>query len=345
MRLFTGFLLITGLGWSQAARQDGNNIYTGYNNMSAGSWRPPESLKASLPAAAGVNGKVYVVTDGLTSSDCTTGGGIIRALCVSNGSVWISLGGGVGTVAVVGAGTLINTACVTGGGAQTVQTPNATCTIDTSGNVSTPGTATVGNAGGTSGTVTLSGGTSGSGAIGVAAIAGSPNKILIPTTTGAASTFLQTDGANPQQTSWVSVIIKVPVAAPMSPLFVTPVDSTTYYWTPYLGLSTAACANFKNQYSLISPVTGTITDLYVGAFVGGTLGTGESVTYTLSKNCVDTTLTTTGVASGDSNPIVNDTTHTVAVTKGDLLQLKIVTPAWATNPTSVGWIWSVSITE
>jgi hypothetical protein len=52
--------------------------------------------------------------------------------------------GGTGTVTVVGAGSLTSTACVTGGGAQTIQTPSATCTIDSSGNFSTPGTGSFG---------------------------------------------------------------------------------------------------------------------------------------------------------------------------------------------------------
>jgi len=49
-------------------------------------------------------------------------------------------GGGSGTVTVVGAGNLISTACVTGGGSQALQTPNANCTIDSSGNIKTSGT-------------------------------------------------------------------------------------------------------------------------------------------------------------------------------------------------------------
>lgn len=39
-----------------------------------------------------------------------------------------------GTVVVVGSGNLTNTACVTGGGSQSIQTPSANCTIDASGN-------------------------------------------------------------------------------------------------------------------------------------------------------------------------------------------------------------------
>jgi hypothetical protein len=47
--------------------------------------------------------------------------------------------------------------------------------------------------------------TSGFAGIGVAAAAGTPNKINLPLTTGTAGQVLTTDGANPQQTSWTTV--------------------------------------------------------------------------------------------------------------------------------------------
>jgi len=46
---------------------------------------------------------------------------------------------GSGTVTVVSSGSLTSTALVTGGGTTTLQTPSATATMDSSGNVSTPG--------------------------------------------------------------------------------------------------------------------------------------------------------------------------------------------------------------
>jgi hypothetical protein len=52
--------------------------------------------------------------------------------------------------------------------------------------------------------IQILGSTSGIARIGAAAVAGTPNIILLPTATGAAGTFLQTNGANPQQTSWVA---------------------------------------------------------------------------------------------------------------------------------------------
>lgn len=66
---------------------------------------------------------------------------------------------GTGTVTVVGAGALTSTALVTGGGTTTLQTPSATATMDSSGNISTPGTLTVGNAATTAGAIALTQGT------------------------------------------------------------------------------------------------------------------------------------------------------------------------------------------
>lgn len=48
------------------------------------------------------------------------------------------------------------------------------------------------------------GGTSGNAQWGVAAVAGTPNKVNVPLTTGLPGQHLQTDGGSPQQTSWVS---------------------------------------------------------------------------------------------------------------------------------------------
>ncbi len=100
MKLFIPFLLLVAAATAQVARQNTNNTFTGYNNFVNGSWRPPEKTVATLPAAAGVTGKVYVVTDGLTSSDCTVGMSSTRSLCVSTGSAWVALGGGGSTNAL-----------------------------------------------------------------------------------------------------------------------------------------------------------------------------------------------------------------------------------------------------
>jgi len=55
-------------------------------------------------------------------------------------------GSGSGTVTVVGSGSLTSTALVTGGGTTTIQTPSATSTLDSSGNLVLAGSLTAGGA-------------------------------------------------------------------------------------------------------------------------------------------------------------------------------------------------------
>jgi len=54
---------------------------------------------ATLPDASGSTGWVRIVTDALTTADCTVGGGSAYSLCVSNGSAWVNPGGGGSTSA------------------------------------------------------------------------------------------------------------------------------------------------------------------------------------------------------------------------------------------------------
>jgi hypothetical protein len=57
--------------------------------------RPPSLLFASLPAASGVSGYVYLVTDCLTAA-CSAGGGTIRGQLRSNGSTYDVVSPGTG---------------------------------------------------------------------------------------------------------------------------------------------------------------------------------------------------------------------------------------------------------
>lgn len=71
-------------------------------------------------------------------------------------------------------------------------------------------------------TLNFLGTTSGFASFGVAAAAGSPNKILWPTTTGAANSVWQTDGNSPQQTSWQATSGTGNIARVVNPAFTTP---------------------------------------------------------------------------------------------------------------------------
>ena len=90
--------------------------------------------------------------------------------------------------------------------------------------------------------------------------------------------------------------------------------TTTRFMTPGYGDATAR----TTEVQFACPVTGTLRNMYVR--VGGAVGDGDNVVYTLRKAGADTALVITlasNVANGSN--IVN----TVAVTAGDLLSMKV----------------------
>ncbi len=77
-------------------------------------------------------------------------------------------------------------------------------TQDSSGNIVTPGSVATGNGGGVSGQVCMSGSSTGSTCLSVPAAAGTTHTILMPIAKGSPGFVLSTDGATPEQTSWVA---------------------------------------------------------------------------------------------------------------------------------------------
>lgn len=107
----------------------------------------PGSISTSL------KGDFYINTSTNLAYQCF---GAVPCTAVASGN-WVCLncGGGSGTVTVVGAGNLTSTALMTGGGSQTAQTPSATATLASNGNIGTPGTITTGVGGSSPGTILL----------------------------------------------------------------------------------------------------------------------------------------------------------------------------------------------
>lgn len=162
----TGAIIATcGFNGNNVAALNTGNNWGGPQNMAAVTQLTlPTSPTATTPTTAtiaydltanqlhtGINNTDRVIpyraTTTPTSGNCVQWGanGILGEASAACGS-----GGGSGTVVVVGGGTVTNTALVTGGGSQAIQTPSATATLDTSGNLSTPGTVSSG-AGGSNG--------------------------------------------------------------------------------------------------------------------------------------------------------------------------------------------------
>ncbi len=98
-------------------------------------------------------GDLYLNTSTGLSYQCFKTSGVCTAVAAAN---WIQIGGGgSGTGNVTAAATLTSTAIMTGAGTTAAQTPAATATLDSSGNFSSPGTASFGVGTSTPGSITL----------------------------------------------------------------------------------------------------------------------------------------------------------------------------------------------
>ena len=180
-----------GTGWVQQLNSGGGGITypagTGFAIVTGGAaWGT--TLADPLPAGHGGSGVANTATHTLGTSNqnwATLGTGIVKnttttgaisdaaaadvyglfSSCTGSSGLFLKDGGtcaapsGSGTVTVVGAGSLTSTALVTGGGTTTLQTPSATATMDSSGNVSTPGYLLSGVGSGLAGVDALSQGT------------------------------------------------------------------------------------------------------------------------------------------------------------------------------------------
>lgn len=116
---------------------------------------------------------------------------------------------------------------------------------------------------------------------------------------------------------------------------VSPVDSTTYYIGGQFNLSPTTSASDGRR--LISPVTGFITQVSISETVGGTLGSSETSTFTINNvtQSTSSTITTTATYDSSSSLINYILSSPLYVVNGDKLEIRWVTPAWVTNPTTV----------
>lgn len=184
---------------------------------------------SQLPAASsGNNNYVYLVTDGISSSDCSTGGGSTQVWCASNGTSWNSLGGGGG-----GGSTTIQV----NGTSTTSQNPinfvNANAFNGLSLNVSNPASGqiknilsgTLNNAGLTNSTISLS-------LPSWLNISGSPASLgsgftVTPTTAQTSHQVIGTCGSNTTFTPCLLDVTDLPTGYPYSSLSGAPTGGGT----------------------------------------------------------------------------------------------------------------------
>jgi hypothetical protein len=155
----------------------------------------------------------------------------MRALCIAllfaaiSHAQYFPPGGGAGSVTVVSAGNLTNTALVTGGGLQKIQTPAPTATMDGSGNISTPGSISSGVGGSVAGGFQMSQGTANTPAANSIVLQAPTSvtaySIAFPTIAGTGF-LLNTDTANVDALTFVGFSGTGNVVRTNSPALVTP---------------------------------------------------------------------------------------------------------------------------
>jgi hypothetical protein len=262
-----------------------------------------------------------------TGITCTLSNGIVTATATG--------GSGSGTVTVVGAGVLINGACVTGGGLQTVQTPSALCTLDSSGNVNVT-KLTTGAGGGTTGAITLTGAASGNGvtlSVGTSTAAGS---LTMPGATGNVdySSALGTSGHCVQYGADGIGLTDAGAACGSgggggsggsgitvySGLAGISMTGATIYF-PIGGGSLASATEATVQSTIRSATTISNLGLDISAALGTTIAANNIVVLTWRKNGSSTALTCI-----ITNPAVScsDTTHSFTTVAGDVLDVQAV---------------------
>lgn len=110
-----------------------------------------------------------------------------------------------------------------------------------------------------------------------------------------------------------------------------PNDATNYFGGGQIQ-SSGTTAGVSRIYI---PKTGTIKACYIVFDNSGTVGSAETSTISIRLNNT-TDYTISSLVTNDARPTVfSNTSMSVSVTAGDYIEIKWITPTWATNPTSV----------
>lgn len=110
-----------------------------------------------------------------------------------------------------------------------------------------------------------------------------------------------------------------------------PTDSTTYYLGG--GLNSTAATDASTRFYM--PTFGRIVAVYGAAFVQGTLGSSENATVSLVLNGLTTTTVTSTLAFSATSNTFSNSSLNINVNTLDYINIKLQTPAWTTNPTTV----------
>jgi len=107
-------------------------------------------------------------------------------------------------------------------------------------------------------------------------------------------------------------------------------DSATYYFGSLAGLAPQTTAALARMYI---PKAGSIKAAYVWTRAG-TAGTAENISMNVRlNNATDTLIATVGQAA--ATRLFSNTALNIAVVQGDYIEIKMVCPAWVTNPATM----------
>lgn len=167
-------------------------------------------------------------------------------------------------------------------------------------------------------------------------VAGASN-IISSVAPGASGNVLTSNGTDWTSSAFSSSVTWVINIGPTGSS--NPTDGSTYFLS--LNVLTTFTASGAGSTRFYFGSSRTITTCYGIAFVAGTLGSSENVSIIIRKNNTsDTTVTSTLQLTSASNSF-NNTGLSISLVAGDYIEVKMVNPTWATNPTSVTLIMAI----
>ena len=264
-------------------------------------------------------------------------------------------GGGSGNVTA--SGTLTSTGCVTGAGTTVVQVPSANCTIDASGNIIANTITTGGPTPTMNGVDYLKGSTSGGVAFSVANVAGTAITYIYPTSNGAAGQALTDNGsttcptnllanapATCHQLIWTTPSSSFSLFQSWFQQSGTTIPGSTTRYFPLMGSTIYVTGNAENLYQMKVQAAGSLKNFCVQRYNDLQPNDG-SLVYTVRQNGADSAVTVTFAANttGVLATPVCDTTHTLTISSGDLLDISAKNNSASTSGTILGIFGEISI--